>query len=109
MKPDEILRWLLSWSLMCSAMKPPLYPTTTSVLLLTALRGRCTLSCYMANIHCTMNAIRVQVHRLRRLGLLDARMERRNNRKQKVYWLSPQGMSMVYAWVGKTTKTFQKL
>lgn len=109
MKPDEIMRWLLSWSLMCCSIKPPLYPTTTCILLLTALRGECTFGGYLREIKCTITTIRVQVHRLHKLGLLDVKVELRNHRNRKVYRLTPQGLSMVYAWVGKTSKTFKDL
>lgn len=109
MKANTVLRWLLAWSLMCCSRKPPLYPTTTGILMLTAARGECTLGYYLRKINCVVGTVRVQVHRLHRLGLLDVRTERISGRRKKVYSLTPAGRSMVYAWMNQTSEEYRDL
>lgn len=109
MKANVVLRWLLAWSLMCCTRKPPLYPTTTGILLLTAVRGECTFGYYLRKMNCVDGTVRVQVHRLHRVGLLDVNVERIGGRRRKVYSLTSAGRSMVYAWVRQTSEEYRDL
>lgn len=109
MKADEVLRWLLAWAMMCCAQKPPLYPAMTGVLMLTALRKVCTMRLYKKVLRCSDECIRVHVHRLMRLGLLESRRKDNKQNTTKLYTLTPQGMRMVYAWVSMTTHYYGEL
>lgn len=105
MKADDVLRWLLAWGLMCSGMRPPLYPTTTALLFFLAVNGETKIGQLYEVMDCSDVTVRTQLHRMKMAGIVRSQWDGKRNR----YALTESGMRMVYQWVGKTIKIAEKL
>lgn len=95
----------------CAAcgMTPPLHPTMSSVIRMLGLLGAMTLSELANVIPCSVEALRQQLSRLMRCGLVTKKVERRDGKPVGVYKLTPGGTITLQGWMADTEKFLNKI
>ena len=95
----------------CAAcgMTPPLQPTMSSVIRMLGLLGAMTLSELANVIPCSVEALRQQLSRLMRCGLVTKKVERHDGKPVGVYKLTPSGTITLQGWMADTEKFLKRI
>lgn len=95
----------------CAAcgMTPPLQPTMSSVIRMLGLLGSMTLTELANVIPCSVEALRQQLSRLMRCGLVTKKVERRDGKPVGVYKLTPSGTITLQGWMADTEKFLKRI
>lgn len=92
----------------CSAT-PPIQPTMSSVIRMLGLLGAMTLSDLGNLVPCSLEALRQQLSRLMRCGLVTKKIEKRDGKPVSVYRLTPSGSITLTGWMADTEKFFKMI
>lgn len=111
MDKGEFERYLdgLAWDCVAAGQRPPLYPTTCAVLRFVALRGECRFCELEEVVPCSEEALRQQVSRLCRAGVLVRKAREVEGKSCGFYSLSPGGVRMVLTWRREHSRMLEKL
>lgn len=96
----------LAWDCVAAGQRPPLHPTTCAVLRLVALVGACRFALMCEVVPCSEDALRQQVSRLVRAGVL---VKERQADGHGLYRLSGGGVRMVLQWEREHARVLAKL
>lgn len=99
----------LAWDCVAAGMKPPLQPTTCAVIRFVALLGAVSFRQMCEVIPCSEDALKQQVSRLVRSGVLDKVSTDSAGGKRRVYVLGPGGRRMVLTWIRERDRLLVKL
>lgn len=100
----------LAWDCVAAGMSPPLAPTTCAIVRLVALEQGCTMGRLLEVVPCSEAAVRQQLSRLVRAGVLDkSRVQCGAGRWHGVYRLSAGGVRMVLQWEREHARVMKKL
>ncbi|WP_354832423.1 helix-turn-helix domain-containing protein [Akkermansia muciniphila] len=92
----------------CS-VTPPIQPTMSSVMRMLGLLGAMTLSELADIIPCSLEALRQQLSRLMRCGLVSKKVEKRDGKPVGMYKLTPSGTITLQGWMADTEKFLKKI
>lgn len=109
MRENDIQYVMMAWAAMCCEFSPPLFPTSTGVVLLTAMRGKCRLEDYRSLLCASESTVRSVVCRLCNNGVLKVERRRKKASGYAEYSLAPGGAYMVSQWVRGVCKWIKKL
>ena len=95
----------------CAAcgVTPPLQPTMCAVMRMLGLLGAMTLAELANVIPCSVEALRQQLSRLMRCGLVAKQVERRDGKPVVMYKLTPSGTITLQGWMADTEKFLKRL
>lgn len=100
----------LAWDCVAAGQKPPLHPTTCAIIRLVALLGAARFSQLCDVIPCSEDAVKQQLSRLVRAGVLEKRYaEDEAGERRKFYVLSAGGVRMVLTWRREHGRVLEKL
>lgn len=100
----------LAWDCVAAGQRPPLQPTTCAIIRLVAMVGSVRFSQLCECIPCSEDAVKQQLSRLVRAGVLEKRYaEDEAGVKRRFYVLSQGGVRMVLTWRKEHGRVLEKL